>query len=91
MAGVRFGFAVAHPSVIRGLRKVKDSYNCNTLSLAVALAAIDDQEWMRQNVERIRKSRARLTAELRSRAVTGPSAPKRGSRPCSPTCRQRGY
>ncbi len=36
LAGVRFGFALAHPDVIRGLRKVKDSYNCNTLSLAAA-------------------------------------------------------
>ena len=54
MAGVRVGFAIAHPDVIRGLRKVKDSYNCNTLSLAAALAALDDQAWVRQNVERIR-------------------------------------
>ncbi len=66
MAGVRFGFAVAHPDVIRGLRKVKDSYNCNTLSLAAAVAAIDDQAWMRANVERIRATRARLTQALRN-------------------------
>jgi histidinol-phosphate aminotransferase len=66
MAGVRFGFAIAHPDVIRGLRKVKDSYNCNTLSLAAAAAAIDDQAWMRQNVERIRATRGRLTQSLRS-------------------------
>jgi len=66
MAGVRFGFALAHPDVIRGLRKVKDSYNCNTLSLAAALAAIDDQAWMRANVERIRATRARLTSALRA-------------------------
>ncbi len=66
MAGVRFGFAIAHPDVIRGLRKVKDSYNCNTLSLAAAVAAIDDQAWMRANVERIRATRARLTQSLRT-------------------------
>jgi histidinol-phosphate aminotransferase len=67
LAGVRFGFALAHPDVIRGLRKVKDSYNCNTLSLAAALAAIDDQAWMRANVERIRATRGRLTGGLRAR------------------------
>lgn len=66
MAGVRFGFAIAHPDIIRGLRKVKDSYNCNTLSLAAALAAIEDQTWMRHNVERIRATRARLTQSLRA-------------------------
>ena len=66
MAGVRIGFAVAHPDVIRGLRKVKDSYNCNTLSLAAASAAIDDQAWMRANVERIRTTRNRLSGALRA-------------------------
>jgi histidinol-phosphate aminotransferase len=66
MAGVRFGFAIAHPDVIRGLRKVKDSYNCNALSLAAATAAIDDQDWVRQNVARIRATRGRLTESLRS-------------------------
>ena len=66
MAGVRFGFAIAHPDIIHGLRKVKDSYNCNTLSLSAALAAIEDQTWMRQNVERIRATRTRLTHSLRS-------------------------
>jgi histidinol-phosphate aminotransferase len=66
MAGVRFGFAVAHPDVIRGLRKVKDSYNCNMLSLAAANAAIDDQVWMRANVERIRATRDRLSSALRA-------------------------
>jgi histidinol-phosphate aminotransferase len=65
LAGVRFGFVVAHPDVIRGLRKVKDSYNCDTLSLAAALAAIEDQAWMRANVERIRATRSRLTSALR--------------------------
>lgn len=65
LAGVRFGFAIAHPDLIRGLRKVKDSYNINTLSLAAAVAAIEDQDWMRQNAERIRHTRGRLTAALR--------------------------
>ena len=66
LAGVRFGFVLAHPDVIRGLRKVKDSYNCNMLSLAAANAAIDDQVWMRANVERIRATRDRLSSALRA-------------------------
>ena len=39
LAGVRFGFAVAHPDTIAGLRKMKDSYNCDSLSLAARLDA----------------------------------------------------
>lgn len=66
LAGIRFGFAIAHPDLIRGLRKVKDSYNCDTLSLAAATAAIEDQDWMRENCQRIRATRARLTSELRT-------------------------
>ena len=66
LAGIRFGFAVAHPDLISGMRKVKDSYNCNTLSIAAATAAIQDQDWMRKNTRKIRATRARLTAELRS-------------------------
>lgn len=66
LAGVRFGFAVAHPDLIAGMRKVKDSYNCDTLSLAAAEAAVDDQEWMLRNVAKIRATRTRLTNELRT-------------------------
>src|SRR5690606_1890253 len=43
LAGLRFGFVVAQPQIIEQLQKVKDSYNCDALSLAGALAAIDDQ------------------------------------------------
>lgn len=64
LAGIRFGFAIAHPDLIGGLRKMKDSYNCDTLSLAAATAAIEDQDWMRQNTSRIRATRERLTAGL---------------------------
>ena len=36
LAGLRFGFAVAQPALVRELVKVKDSYNCDVLSLAGA-------------------------------------------------------
>ncbi len=65
LAGVRFGFAVGAPEVIRELYKVKDSYNCDVLSLAAATAAIRDQEHMRANRARLIVTRARLTTELR--------------------------
>ncbi len=64
LAGVRFGFAMAHPDLIAGMRKVKDSYNCDTLSLAAAGAALADQAWMQANVAKIQHTRRRLTEEL---------------------------
>ena len=46
LAGLRFGYLLAQPQVIRELIKVKDSYNCDTISIAGATAAIDDQAWL---------------------------------------------
>ena len=43
LAGLRFGYLVAQPQLIEQLLKVKDSYNCDALSIAGATAAIDDQ------------------------------------------------
>ena len=47
LAGIRFGFAVADPALVRELLKVKDSYNCDVLSLAAAAAALEDQDYFR--------------------------------------------
>jgi histidinol-phosphate aminotransferase len=65
LAGLRFGFAVAQPQVIEQLQKVKDSYNCDTLSIAAATAAIDDQAWLADNRAKILATRRRLTDEMR--------------------------
>lgn len=66
LAGIRFGFAIAHPDTIFGMQKVKDSYNCDTVALAAATAAIGDEEWMLANTLRIRATRARLSTELQA-------------------------
>jgi histidinol-phosphate aminotransferase len=64
LAGLRFGYAVAAPATITQLAKVKDSYNCDALSIAAAIAALDDQEHARETWRRVRGERTRLTAEL---------------------------
>ncbi|WP_437185579.1 histidinol-phosphate transaminase [Planctomicrobium sp. SH668] len=64
LAGLRFGFAIAHPDLVAGMRKVKDSYNCDALSLAAAEAAIRDQDWMLANRAKIIATRTRLQNEL---------------------------
>jgi histidinol-phosphate aminotransferase len=64
LAGMRLGFAVAHPDLIAGMRKVKDSYNCDAISLAAGVAALEDQEWMESNAQRIRATRGRLSEAL---------------------------
>jgi histidinol-phosphate aminotransferase len=66
LAGLRFGFAVAQPQVVEQLQKVKDSYNCDTLSIVAATAAIDDQAWLADNRAKIIATRRRLTDALRA-------------------------
>lgn len=57
LAGLRFGFLVAHPTMIAMLRKVKDSYNCDAISIAAATAAMQDQSWLLENRSKILKTR----------------------------------
>src|SRR5439155_8453573 len=64
LAGIRFGFAVAEPALVRELIKVKDSYNCDVLSLAAATAALEDQEYLRMTRAKILATRSRLTRAL---------------------------
>ncbi|MEQ1826864.1 MAG: histidinol-phosphate transaminase [Pirellula sp.] len=65
LAGLRFGYLIAHPELVSTLRKVKDSYNTDLLSLVGATAAISDQTWLKENVQRIVATRQRMLVELR--------------------------
>jgi len=64
LAGIRFGYAIASAGLINGLLKVKDSYNVDVVAITVATAAIKNQEYLKANVEKVKKERARLTKEL---------------------------
>src|SRR5579859_3658311 len=64
LAGVRFGFAVTRAETVREMAKVKDSYNCDALSIAAASAAIADQDYARGTWAKIRAERDRLTRGL---------------------------
>ena len=65
LAGLRFGYLVAQPHLVEQFVKVKDSYNCDALSIAAATAAIGDQAWLRRTRETILRSRGRLLTALR--------------------------
>ena len=74
LAGLRFGFVVAQPHLIEQLHKVKDSYNCDALSIAGACAAIDDQDWLADNRARILSTRERLTVATRKLGFIPPDS-----------------
>ncbi len=65
LAGLRIGYLIAHPEIVEGLIKVKDSYNCDRLSLVGGAAALEDQSYLKETVSKIRQTRRRLTVALR--------------------------
>jgi histidinol-phosphate aminotransferase len=66
LAGLRFGFLVAQPHLVEQFTKMKDSYNCGSLSIAGATAAIDDQAWLADNRAKIIATRHRLVQGMRA-------------------------
>ncbi|MFA5553047.1 MAG: histidinol-phosphate transaminase [Phycisphaerae bacterium] len=65
LAGIRFGYGIAQKSLIEGLRKVRDSYPVDAVAITAATAAIKDQNYFRQNVQKVKQERDRLTENLR--------------------------
>jgi histidinol-phosphate aminotransferase len=60
LAGLRLGFAIANPSLLAGLVKVKDSYNVDAIAYAVGAAAVADQAYKIANAEKVKDSRSQL-------------------------------
>ncbi|MBN1393212.1 MAG: histidinol-phosphate transaminase, partial [Sedimentisphaerales bacterium] len=74
LAGMRFGYAIARPEMIAGLMKVKDSYNVDAVAIEAAAAAIKDQKYFKENVEKTKTERARLTERLRNMGFDVPDS-----------------
>jgi histidinol-phosphate aminotransferase len=64
MAGLRVGYVLGDSELIKALLKIKDSYNLDMIAQALALAALNDVEYMQANAARIVATRQRLTQEL---------------------------
>ncbi len=64
LAGLRVGYAVGSAALIAGLMKVKDSYNLDSLAIAGGAEAVRDQAHVKANAEKIKRTRARVVAEL---------------------------
>ncbi len=67
MAGLRIGFAVGNPDLIRYLNDVKYSFNSYTMNepaIVLGAAALKDTEYFRNTVGRIIDTRERMKREL---------------------------
>ena len=74
LAGLRIGYLIAHPDIVAGLTKVKDSYNCDALSLLGGTAALLDQAYLAETRGKIIATRERLAAAMRSVGYTVPDS-----------------
>ena len=90
LAGIRLGYLIAQPWLVEQLVKVKDSYNCDLLSLAAGTAALEDQAYLAENTAKVLATRQRLTKALRERGYAVPDSQTNfvwatGGRPARPT------
>ena len=67
LAGIRVGYALAHPDAIDVLDRVRDSYNVSRLSQAAALAAIGDQPYYDGVIAKVKATRDRFVRDLLDR------------------------
>ena len=70
LAGIRFGYAVGPEPIISALYKIKDSYNINGISQRCALAALNQWPGIQKQVDRVKVTRDRSSAQLRERGYT---------------------
>jgi histidinol-phosphate aminotransferase len=64
LAGIRLGYALAHPAVVRLLSRVKVPWNIPAITLAAASAALDDAAEFDARMSELRVARQELTDRL---------------------------
>lgn len=68
MAGLRIGYAIANEKLIKYINDVKYSYNSytmNTPSIILGTASVEDDEYFKEKIEAIKKTREWFTEELK--------------------------
>jgi histidinol-phosphate aminotransferase len=69
LAGLRVGYAVGHPDLIEALERVKNSFNSypiDKLAMAGAMAAIEDQDYLKRISQAVITTRENLIQSLNS-------------------------
>lgn len=64
LAGIRLGYALAHPAVVRLLSRVKVPWNIPAITLAAASAALDDAAEFDVRISELRVAREELVDRL---------------------------
>ena len=69
LAGLRVGYAIAHPGLIAVIERVRESFNVSSAGLAAAEAALGDDEHLAWVIARNAEQREALASALRSRGL----------------------
>ena len=69
MAGLRFGYMMAHPEIAREIYKAKLPYNVNIFTLAAAEIVIERRSLLKEAISTLIRERERVAAELRRRSA----------------------
>lgn len=64
LAGLRVGYAVAHPAVADLMNRVRQPFNANSLALAAAEGALSDDEFLQRSFETNRAGMAQIIEGL---------------------------
>jgi histidinol-phosphate aminotransferase len=64
LAGLRIGYAVSSKLIIDLMNRVREPFNVNSLAQSAALAALDDNEFVKKVKERTEKGKRMLYSEL---------------------------
>jgi histidinol-phosphate aminotransferase len=70
LAGLRIGYGVMPEEIASCLQRVRQPYNVNHLAQAAASAALADEEYLRQTLERTRKGKEYLREEVKKLGCT---------------------
>ncbi|HVS03256.1 MAG TPA: aminotransferase class I/II-fold pyridoxal phosphate-dependent enzyme [Thermoanaerobaculia bacterium] len=70
LAGLRIGYAVAHPEVVRRLAALQSRNNLNIAALTAARAALADAAWVEEHRVRNAETRAATVAALAERGLS---------------------
>ncbi len=74
MAGLRLGFAVGAPKLIRAVLAAKSPYNVNSISQAIGAYLLQDRAWLADCTQRIRQAKNALYTRLCEVASQYPGA-----------------
>jgi len=64
LAGLRVGYGIARPTLVRAMEAVREPFNVNALAQAAACAALDDAAFLRRTRRMTQDGRRYLTREL---------------------------